>query len=381
MPPGTRARPVTRTPTFHCTVYEIDPRADPRWEAFVAARPEAVVYQHPAWLDALASEYGQEPVGLVCEAGGGELRGVLPLFRVRGLPFRVEGQGAGPRLSSLPRTPVAGPLAVDDAAAAALLTAAVERVRAESGVRLQLKTEGRTLDGLVDGLQATPWLLAYSRELPDDPEALRFGNSRNHGRIMWTIRQGEHHGVEVRPAESEDELRGWYRLYLETMRAHAIPPRPYRFFAALWRLLRPRGLMRLLLAEQRDPSTTRLIAGSVFVMFGRTVFYAFTGARAADLPLRPNDLIQSRAMRDAVEAGFRRYDLGEVSEGDSGLAAFKKKWGATPSRLYRYYYPSSGDEPSGVLGSGRTVRVATAVWGRLPLGVTVLLGDRLYRYS
>jgi CelD/BcsL family acetyltransferase involved in cellulose biosynthesis len=362
-------------------VVRCDPLSDPRWEPFLATHPNALVYHHPAWLRALAGEYGQEPIGLACEDGAGEMLGVLPLFRGRGLPFRVEGQSAGGRLSSLPRTPVAGPVAADRDVAAALLAAAAEHARS-AGVRLQLKVEGRELDGLVDGLEGVPWLPAYAVELPDDPDALRFGNSRNHGRIMWAIGKARKHGVGVRPAESEADLRAWYGLYLETMRAHAVPPRSYRFFAALWHGLRPHGLMRLLLAERPGARGPRLIAGSVFLMYGRTVFYAYTGAHAEDLRLRANDVIQARAIRDAVEAGFRRYDLGEVSEDDPGLVEFKRKWGATPPLLYRYYYPALDVDGAGALESGSRLRtVAGRIWRRLPLRVTAVIGDRLYRYS
>jgi hypothetical protein len=376
------ARQPGRTRASHLRVVDIDPRSDPRWEEFVGAHEDALVYHHPAWLDALSREYGQQPIGLACEVGDDELRGVLPLFRSRGLPFRVEGQGAGPRLSSLPRTPIAGPLAADQDALRALLAAAVDRVRRDAGVRLQLKVEGRTLDGLIEGLEGVPWLPTYVLELPDDPDALRFGNSRNHARIAWAVGKAGKRGVEVRSAENEEDLRAWYRLYLETMRFHAVPARPYRFFAELWTLLRPRGLMRLLVAELRERTSSRIVAGSIFLMFGRTVSYAYTGARSHELYLRANDVIQWHAIRAAVEAGFRRYDLGEVAEADAGLVDFKRKWGAEPSLLYRYYHPPLGEEGTGTLESGGRVRaLAGAVWRRLPLSVTAALADRVYRYT
>src|SRR5215213_1251984 len=87
-------------------VVEIDAWTDPRWEAFVTSHPGATVYHHPAWLRVLAQAYGYRPASLACQDEKGQIRGVLPLFRTRGL---VTGRG----LASLPRTPVAGPLALD----------------------------------------------------------------------------------------------------------------------------------------------------------------------------------------------------------------------------------------------------------------------------
>lgn len=355
-------------------VRELDLDADSRWDDFVASHPEGLVYHSSAWLRALANEYGQPPVALACETSAGELRGVLPLLETRGLPL-ARGPLTGRRLSSLPRTPVAGPLAADRAAAAELVGAAVELVRARPGVQLQLKVEEARLDGLADGLAGAPWRMAYVVDLPGDPDALRFGDSRNHARIRWAVGKAGKLGVQVRAAETPADLEAWYRLYLETMRFHVLPPRPYRFFAALWELLRPIGSMELLLAEQGH----ELLAGSVFLLHGRTAFYAFNGRRRESLSLRPNDLLLWHAMRSACARGFARFDLGEVAAGRDGLADFKRKWGAAASPLHRYYYPGAAAVEAADAGGGPG-KLAAAVWRRMPLGATARAGNLVYRF-
>ena len=353
------------------TVVEVDAQTDPRWEPFVAAHPDGSLYHHPSWLQVLEQAYGYKQVSLACEDGDGRIRGVLPRCHTPGLLT-----GRGP--SSFPRTPVAGPLALEGRATVALLEATVLRLRAEPGVKLQLKVPSAQLDGLVGGMVGAPWELTYVLELPERLAELRFGNSRNHARIKWAINKAAKSGVEVRLAETEGELRAWYRLYLDTMRWHAVPPRPYRFFKACWELLRPAGLMRLLLAEQHEAGRSRLLAGSIFLMFGPTVFYAFNGRHRQDLALRPNDAIQWRAIHDACKEGFRRYDFGEVVESNQGLAEFKGKWGAEPSWLYKYSYPES--RKSAPRSPSYTRRLAHAAFRRLPLRATALLGDWIYSY-
>ncbi len=362
------------SPAAASRIVTIDPQVDPRWAAFVTAHPDGLVYHHPAWLKVLELAYGHQPIGLACETEHGQLRGILPLFRSRGLL-------TGPRLSSLPHTPVAGPLGLDDQATADLIRAAVERVRAAPGTQLQLKSLSAQLDPPVDGLVGVPWEATYVLVLPERAAELRFGNSRNHGRIKWALNKAAREGVQVRLAETEADLQAWYQLYLETIRWHAIPPRPYRFFRVCWEVLRSRGLMRLLLAEQQQAGRPRLLAGSIFLMFGQTTFYAFNGRRREALPLRPNDLIQWHAIHHACQNGFRRYDFGEVAEDNQGLAEFKTKWGSEPQPLYRYYYPAFGEVETGALRSGSRAReLASAAWRRLPVKATALLGDWLYRY-
>ena len=353
-------------------VSEIEPGSDPRWDEFVAGEPDGHVYQHSGWLRCLQAEYDRPLTGLCAENGAGGLTGVLPLISTRGVPLLRRSSVVGARVSSLPRTPVAGPLARDTDAAAALLEAALERARRQDGARLQIKRAAADLDGLVDGLGGAAWRSTYVVALPDDPEALRFGNSRNHGRIKWAVNKAAKEGVEVRVAEDLSDVRAWYPLYLRTMREVVVPPRPLRLFEAMWRELAPHDLMRLYVAEQRGS----MIAGSIVLGLGRTAFYAFNGRLRSALPLRPNEVLQWEAIHDACRRGFERYDLGEVVAGGEGLADFKRKWGADEVQMHRYYHPppEAGGDDAG--GGG----LAKRVWPRLPLGATRLAGDIAYRW-
>lgn len=364
-------------------VTSTDPARDARWDAYVADHPAGQVYHHSGWLRSLEGEYPQPQLALVCETGAGEIRGLLPLARTRGLPLGLGGEGAGPRLSSLPRTPVAGPLASSPEALRALVVAAADRARAQ-GLRLQLKVPSPELDGLLPDLVGVPWREAYVVALPEDPDGLRFGDARNNATVWRAIRKAEREGVVVRPAADERELRAWYRLYLDVCRWRTQPARPYRFFAGLWHLLRPTGHMELLLAERSASGGGELLGGNILLFGGNTVSYAFNGRRRDALSSRPNDLLHREAMRRAIERGLRRYDLGEVDEHNPGLARYKAKWGAGIERTMRYYLPPLPAEEAAGYGAaesqGRLSSAVGAVWRRVPLRVTQVAGDRIYRY-
>ncbi len=355
------------------SVRQTHPMADSRWADFVASHPDALIYHHPRWFAVLEKAYGYKPAALACEDVAGSLVGVLPLVEKRGLI-------SGRHLSSLPHTPVAGPLAADSDAKAALVRAAVERLDAGGRGWLQLKVLAPDLDGLVHGVVGSPWEATYILRLPDDPAQLRFGNSRNHARIKWAVNKARRLGVRIRAAESDDDLGAWYGLYVDTMRQHVVPPRPYRFFRAMWEAMQDAGYMRLLLAEQRQGTQNVLLAGSLFLMYGRTVFFAFNGRRGDALALRPNDAIQWQSIHDACREGYRWYDLGEVDEHNRGLAEFKTKWGAEARRMYRYHYPESRELEAGVLKPGsRAQRMARAAWRLLPPKATASVGDWVYK--
>ena len=360
-------------------IAEIDFRKDPRWEQFLASRPEALIFHHPSWLEALEREYRSQCIGLACEDTGGNLVGILPLMKTKGLPTNLAGQQTGRRLTSLPRTPLAGPLCVSPQATALLLQEAIRR--ADEGRRqLELKVSDPNLDGFAQGIARTVWHASYVCSLPGKPEQVRFGNARNHARIKWAISKAKRHGLETRVADDEKDLREWYPVYLYTLRYHSVPPRPYRFFKALWDLMYPRGLMQLWLAERKEGNKTKLLAGSIVLGLGQTSHYAFNGCHPRDFALRPNDLLQWCAIHEACARGFRWYDLGEVPGDNPTLAEFKAKWDTHPKPLYRYYYPA----PRGPDIVSRTqislTRYLRRAWRRMPLKVTALFGDWIYSY-
>jgi lipid II:glycine glycyltransferase (peptidoglycan interpeptide bridge formation enzyme) len=195
--------------------------------------------------------------------------------------------------------------------------------------------------------------------------------------VNRAVHKAKKFGIQVRDADSEEDLAKWYQFYLLTMRHNAVPPRSYRFFKSLWSSLKAEGHMQLLVAEKTERGGDRkMIAGSVLLQFGQTVFYAFTGCEPGNWRLHPHDILQIEAIRGACRAGYRWYDFGEVPEEHEALMQFKTKWGGAPKPFYRYYYPAPlkqlWDRPGGL---GKSVR---RLWRCLPAPVTAVVGDWLY---
>ena len=379
-------------------IEEVDFR-EPEWLAFISAHPDALIYHHPDFLAGMEREYGQKCLALGCVQEG-KLQGLLPLFYTRGLPRWVARNDVGRRLSSLPRTPVTGPLFTSSEAAESLLNAAVNLVRCQPGVRLEIKTMISGLDALVPGLHCIPWRDTYVRGLPtneeEDPAVpenlrselpcitcdgcgrLRFGNAREMHQVSWGVKQARKHGLKTQFAQTQAELRAWYELYLEGMRRNVVPPRPFRFFQELWNRLQPSGNLLLVLVEHHGSERVRMVAGSILLLFGSTAFWGFTGTRESDFSLHPNDIMLWDALQECCRRGYSSFDFGEVAEEHPELRQFKTKWGTMLQPIYRYYYPKP--EPSGSRVTSRTHGVLRRAWQRLPLPAVAALGDLAYLF-
>ncbi len=351
-------------------VVDIDPQADARWRGYLLEHPLGSIYHHPLWSEVIRQAYGYKVYNLACEDTNGRVRGIAALAYRRGLL-------RGHRLSALPSESVAGPLADDEEAVAALIGAGLERQRTDT--RLELGTTHAGLEQLVDGVVRVAEWPTYVLRLTTPADELRFGNARNHARLKNMVKKATRLGVRVRVAEELNDLRCWYQLYLSTVRDHLAPPQPFRFFRVLWELLRPSGLMRLLLAERHNAGEARIVAGSLFLMSGQTVTYEYNARAREALALGANEAIQWQAIHDVSKAGYTRYDLGTA--GSPGLAAFKTKWGAKATPIYLYRFPGSpetnGSSPHGLSTS---VALRGLVWGRLPVRATAGLA-LLRRYA
>ena len=351
------------------------------WDEFVYDHPDASVYHLSEWFNILQKESKQKILKLVCKDEGGKIVGVFPLQYTKGFPFRLGGIPGIKRLSSLPRTPIGGPLAMDENIAILLVQKAVDIVKENEERHLQIKTFSPQLKIEKDQLHKFLWREIYITEIPEYPKEIRFGDSRNHAAIKRAMKKALKNNVHFREATDINELKEWYPLYSDTMRFHVTPARSYSFFKNIWELMKPKGLMSLILAELETNGSKQIIAGSVLFRFNDTVTYAFNGSSRNHFELRPNDLLHWQAIHDAQKMGFKYYDLGEVSKDHLSLAAYKKKWASLIKEMYHYYYPKpEGLENEKELDAGTSGNLKQKIWQTLPLKVTEIIGDRTYKY-
>jgi len=350
-----------------------DPGGTPGWDAFVRAHPLGATYHLAAWSRIVSGAYGSRPRYLAARGPDGGLVGVMPLFRHRGLI-------SGPRLSSIPVARVAGPLAADEATAAALVRAACA-MAAGDGVR-QLVVRS-LVDGLhreVDGLSVATDQPTWVVPLEDDAAGMRTRLRRSSKNVHRGIQRAERSGVTVRVGVSDADVRAFHQVYLTTMRKHGALARSLRQLLLERRELGPE--FRLLLAVEND----RVLAGAVFHRFGDTVELLYNGSDPDRLDVRPNHALYWHAIGWAISLGCHRFDMGGALPGTS-LAEFKTQWGAEPVAIRRYTFvpgqPAAPEEvapPPGIHIGGRRAMVAR-VYERTPLPLVRLVGTAAYRFA
>ena len=360
-------------------VFIADSGYDEKWMKFLDNHPEGTIYHHPLWLKILENESGQKIIKLVCTNQNDELIGIFPLQYTKGFPFGLGGVPGAKRLSSLPRSPIGGPLTINASVSKVMLGKAMDLVKDDNQRFLQIKSFESDLNDDIESLIKYFWRDFYIKEIPDYPEEIRFGNSRNHASVKRAVNKAKKNGVTFRIADSPDDLKKWYPLYLNTMRTHTTPARSFNFYKNQWELLRPNGLMQLVVAEVERNGEKIIIAGSVLYLYNKTVVYAFNGSSADYLDLRPNDILHWQAIFNAQKDGYKYYDLGEVSKENAGLAAYKKKWGADVWKMYHYYFPKPEKLNTEDLDNADASGLTAKIWKAIPLNITAKIGEYVYK--
>ncbi len=147
-----------------------------------------------------------------------------------------------------------------------------------------------------------------------------------HHKTRYNIRIAERKGVEIRIAESKEELKDWYEVLLETAERDNFLVRSSKYFEEIWDQMKEPGLTRLFLAYYEG----EMIAGTLAFLHGDTAWYLYGASSNRHRQVMPNYLLQWEMIKWAKEEGCTLYDFRGVS-GDMdpsnplyGLYRFKK---------------------------------------------------------
>lgn len=301
--PGLEAGPVT------CTLAVAGDEA--RWDAFVAAQPDASGYHVWRWRRVFEQGLGHRAHYLLAERNGA-IAGILPLVEVRSRLF-------GRALSSLPYVNYGGVVATDTTAADALVATAGVLARERSLSFVLLRHRTRQFAGLPARSHKVTMLLP----LTPTREAMWDGLDR---KVRNQVRKAEKSSVVAESGGSE-LLDDFYGVFARNMRDLGTPVYGRALFAAILR---------------EFPETARLHVGR---LNGAPIAVALSYAyrdwievpSASSLrehrSLCPNHLIYWNIIAAAIADGSRVFDFGRSTPND-GTYNFKEQWGATPHPLW-----------------------------------------------
>lgn len=343
--------------TPQVSIRSANPLAIEDWDSRVAALGGSFFHTR-AWAQVLHSTYGHSPC-YCAHCPEGIPAAVLPLMEVRS-PF------AGNRGIALPFTDACGPVSRDPQVLAKLYDFACELGRTRSWRYVEFRS------GVGDWRQAKPAVqfLEHQLALGEGPETVL---ARMEPAVRRAIRKASGAGIGIRFETSAEAMREYYQLHCLTRQRHGLPPQPGRFFENISQYMLASGKGFVVSACMGN----RRIAAAVFFYFGNEAIYKFGASDFECQSLRPNNLVMWEAIKWFATHGFERLHLGRTSVSNTGLARFKRGFGATEKQLeyFRYALPSGSWETSADRANARWLN---HLFRQMPSPLLRLAGRVLY---
>ncbi|MGD0114736.1 MAG: GNAT family N-acetyltransferase [Dehalococcoidia bacterium] len=305
-----------------------------------AASPMAHPFQTDSFVALFNSDPSRSHFTLIAVDG----QGVAASWRGY---FAPHSDGLFPRSTAWMKSlPVLRPDLLDDRdTVLASLLAELKRHMGRQGVGHAIFTSETLHDGLCDetclsqGFRRRD-LQTYLIDLTPSEEEL-WQNIEPAGR--WAANKARKRGVAVEQIAADEDVRAYYRLYMDTASVPGSGPPSEAQFVSGFRRLREEGKARILVARYEG----RIVAGSFFPCHAGLAAQLQTAVGREGRKLNASSLLLWESMLAFKRDGFHSLDLVSVEvappEGsrEAGVREFKSKWGGKLLDTPAYVYASS----------------------------------------
>lgn len=313
MPNLASSEPIARIDCIH-------PADDESWLALLD-NPAAGLFHSPPWLRALADTYGFAIRAYIARGASGALLG--------GIPFCEIDDIKGRRIVALPFSDTCDPLALSPDVWNALLA----RLQSH-GVPIHLRSlciPTGTLGSEVTLVKRARW---HRLALAPSPERMWAGLAAPTRRA---IRKARRAGVEIRRLGCQEGCAGFHNLHVALRKSkYRMLAQPPEFFKAIASRF---GEAWLPLGAFLGG---RLIAATVYLRWGDTLYYKFSASAQDTLAVRPNNLLVWDGILLAQSLGCCTLDLGPSDDDQPGLIRFKRNFGAVQHELQFHQWTPPG---------------------------------------
>ena len=295
-----------------------------RYEAFLMARPETLLYQSWSYQSLLTSLLGCRQESLLALDDQGNILGALPLMALDG-PM-------GTVLNSLPFYGSHGALIGENPAARAALAAAYHRIVQAPGMAASTLIENPLALGGADGFghDLTDERMGQFTPLPSSGDEETALMQTFHYKTRNMIRKAEKIGVDV--VVDNNAMPFLIAVHEENMRQIGGLAKSRHFFEALPQFFKPGQDYSIYVAHLQG----KPVAAVLVFFYNRTVEYYTPVLRKEHRDSQALSAAIFRAMCDASKQRYAWWNWGGTWLSQDGVYRFKSRWG-TRDLPYRYF--------------------------------------------
>jgi hypothetical protein len=317
-----------------------------RYEAFLLARPETLLYQSWRYQNLLLDLLGCQQQSLLAVDAYDNIAAVLPLMAMDG-PL-------GTVFNSLPFYGSNGAMVGEDPIARAALANTYREIVKAHGMAASTLIENPLSPGGADGMSydLIDERIGQLTPLPSSSNIEAKLMQSFHYKTRNMVRKAEKLGVKVEV--DNNSMPFLFTIHRANMSEIGGPPKPQRFFDILPQHFRPGQDYQLYIARlEGEP-----VAAVLVFFYNRTVEYFTPVVLKEHRQSQALSATIFRAMCDAAAQGYLWWNWGGTWLSQDGVYRFKSRWG-TQNLTYRYF--TSVHNPA-ILKVGRAELLAAYPW-------------------
>ncbi|MBC7193121.1 FemAB family XrtA/PEP-CTERM system-associated protein [Marinobacter sp.] len=342
---------------FEIALLSDNPAAREAVQEYLRQHPAVSLWHTPEIPEFITDTCRHDHQYLVARGTDGQVMGVLPVVQQKSRLF-------GNFMVSVPYFNYGGILADNRMVAEALMARAGQWRAARGAAHVELRHIRDAFSQLPKRTDKVTWWLP----LPQDAADLW---SSFQPKVRAQVRRGEREisGIDVGGIELLDDF---YKVFARNMRDLGTPVYGKGFFAGLLKTLGNRATL-VVARMQGKPAGCAFLTG-----FGNRMEIPWASTLREHNHSGINMAMYWKVLQLAVAQGFELFDFGRCSR-DAGTARFKQQWGAFMVPLHWHYCLPEGGELPGLNPDNPKFRVLIAVWKRLPVWVTRIMGPMIVR--
>jgi serine/alanine adding enzyme len=336
-----------------------------QWDTYVENHAHGSVYHRYAFKQAVEETYGHKSLYLAAfDDTLGRIAGVLPLYIVSSLIF-------GKSLVSIPFCDYGGILYDQEQVGALLLEKALTLMKDGRYEVLELRqtfplpffpcAETEKCEVNTVKVRMKCGLPASSAALFESFPA----------KLRSQIRKPQKEGCSVKIGGRE-LLDDFYRVFVYNMRDLGSPVHPKKMMASMLHYFGERARL-FVVYKDGVPVACSLVAAGNNALVNPWASFNKTYRACA-----PNMLLYWSMLEFAIANKYSFFDFGRSTR-DEGTYRFKEQWGAVPEPL-TWYFQYRDKKPAGQNNDKKNKERFIAVWRKLPLVVTQVLGPVIRRH-
>ena len=327
-----------------------------RWNTFVDNNSSATIYHRFEFKQLIEDTFGHETIYLYATDNSDNIVGVLPAIRTQSKLF-------GDYITSLPFFNYGGPISSHSSISEQLI-AELSKIGSNLPVSHAELRESKPRPGY----PAKTDKISMFLHLPDCEEEL----ARKLGaKVRAQIKKGEINNFEFRLG-GQELLPDFYRVFSRNMRDLGTPVYSIDFFQNILETLSGNASICVLYLNGAPCSCAFLIG------YKDTMEIPWASTIKSANPFNANMVLYWNVLRTAINKGYSFFDFGRSSK-DAATYKFKKQWGAEPWTLHWHYWLKDGGELPQLNPNNPKYKLLIAVWQRLPVFLTNIIGPYLVK--